>query len=106
LMVLSRETNPVVAARCKKLKLPVLQAVTDKANALQTVMQEKGLTAAEVIYMGNDVNDLPCFPLVGYTVAPADSHPQVLRQADLVLKRTGGHGAVRELCDLILQKFQ
>lgn len=104
MVVLSRETNPVVAARCRKLKLPVMQAVTDKASAFKALLAEKGINPAEVIYMGNDVNDLPCFPLAGYTVAPADSHPQVLREADLVLKLTGGHGAVRELCDLILKK--
>lgn len=104
MLVLSRETNPVVAARCRKLKLPVLQAVQDKASALQNLLSEKGINPADVIYMGNDVNDLPCFPLVGYTVAPADSHPQVLREADLVLKLNGGHGAVRELCDMILER--
>jgi YrbI family 3-deoxy-D-manno-octulosonate 8-phosphate phosphatase len=105
MVVLSRETNPVVAARCRKLKLPVLQAVLDKASTFKALMAEKGIDPAEVIYMGNDVNDLPCFPLAGYTVVPADAHPQVLREADLVLKLRGGHGAVRELCDLILQKI-
>ncbi len=75
MVVLSRETNPVVAARCRKLKLPVLQAVLDKASAFKVLMAEKGIDPAEVIYMGNDVNDLPCFPLAGYTVAPADAHP-------------------------------
>lgn len=104
MVVLSRETNPVVAARCRKLKLPVLQSVLDKGSALRAMMAEKGLQQGEVVYMGNDVNDLPCFPLAGCAVAPADAHPQVVKQADLVLKMKGGHGAVRELCDLILSK--
>lgn len=104
-MVLSRETNPVVAARCKKMKLPVLQAVRDKANAIRGVIAKKLLEPSQVIFMGNDINDLPVFPEVGFTAAPADAHPDVLRQADRVLSMPGGKGAVRELCDLILSRL-
>ena len=50
------------------------------------------------------LNDLPCFELVGWAVAVADAQPEVLRAADHVLRRAGGHGAVREVCDLILSK--
>ena len=105
-LVISKERNLVVEARCRKMQVPVMQAVDDKAAALKKVMVEKGLTSAEVIYMGNDTNDLPCFPIVGYTVVPADAHPQVARQADLVLTLNGGHGAVRELCDILLSRLQ
>jgi N-acylneuraminate cytidylyltransferase len=105
-LVISKERNLVVEARCRKMQVPVMQAVDDKAAALKKVMIEKGLTSAEVIYMGNDTNDLPCFPMVGYTVAPADAHPEVARQADLVLTLNGGHGAVRELCDILLSRLQ
>ncbi len=75
----------------------------DKATAIRELLAEKKLDPSEVIYIGNDVPDLPCLPLVGCFVAPADAHPEVLRQADLVLKNRGGHGAVRELCDHILK---
>lgn len=105
-LVISKERNLVVEARCRKMQVPVMQAVDDKAAALKKVMIEKGLTSVEVIYMGNDTNDLPCFPMVGYTVAPADAHPEVARQADLVLTLNGGHGAVRELCDILLTRLQ
>jgi len=104
-MVLSREANPVVAARSKKLKLPVLQAVMDKDVAIRQVMAEKGLDPSEVIFMGNDTNDLVVFPEVGFAVAPADAHPEVLRRADLILSADGGKGAVRELCDMILSRL-
>lgn len=105
-LVISKERNLVVEARCRKMQVPVMQAVDDKAAALKKVMIEKGLTSTEVIYMGNDTNDLPCFPMVGYTVTPADAHPEVARQADLVLTLNGGHGAVRELCDILLSRLQ
>ncbi len=106
MLIMSRERNPVVMARGKKLQVPVMQAVDDKAIAVREILAEKRLDPSEVIYIGNDVNDLPCLPLVGCFVAPADAHPDVLRQADLVLKNRGGHGAVRELCDIILQGEQ
>jgi N-acylneuraminate cytidylyltransferase len=102
MVVLSTESNPVVAARCRKLDLPVIQGLSDKSAALKRLIQERQLDPAHVIYLGNDVNDLPCFPLVGFAVVVADAHPDVIPQADLVLAHFGGHGAVRELCDRIL----
>jgi len=103
--VLSRETNPVVSARCKKLDIPVLQSVKDKKEALATFIKENNIPSAEIVYVGNDTNDLPIIDQVGYFVAPADSHPEVLRQADKVLSKPGGHGALRELCDMILTRY-
>jgi YrbI family 3-deoxy-D-manno-octulosonate 8-phosphate phosphatase len=102
MMVLSTEPNPVVTARCRKLELQVIQGLTDKAAALQRLMEERHIEPGNVVYLGNDVNDLPCFPLVGCAVVVADAHPEVIPQADLVLTHAGGHGAVRELCDRIL----
>ncbi|HVN56295.1 MAG TPA: HAD hydrolase family protein [Anaerolineaceae bacterium] len=104
-LVLSKETNPVVTARCKKIKVPVLQGINDKATALSSYLAEEKIDPARAVYVGNDINDLPCFPLVACAVAVADAHLNVLSQADLVLTRKGGHGAVRELCDLIMQKM-
>ena len=103
-MVLSRETNLVVKARCDKLKLPLIQAVKDKQRAIREVLAEAKLDPAKVIYVGNDTNDLPVFSEVGFTVAPADAHDEVLRRADLVLSMPGGKGAIRELCDMILSR--
>jgi len=101
-VVISMETNPVVAARCRKMNIPWIQGEKDKATALNKLLLERNIDASEVVYLGNDVNDLPCFPLVGWAVAVADAMPEVTRQADLTLTRPGGHAAVRELCDLIL----
>ena len=103
--VLSKETNAVVAARCRKMKVPMLQAVDDKATAFRQLLADKGIDASEVIYMGNDSNDLPCFPLAGCAVAPADAQPEVLFEADIILRKEGGRGAVRELCDMLLARY-
>ncbi len=101
-VVISKERNPVVAARCEKMNVPYLQGIDDKAAVLQNLLAERGVDPAHAIYLGNDLNDLPCFPLVGWAVAVADALPEVARQADFVLSKKGGHGAVRELCDLVL----
>jgi N-acylneuraminate cytidylyltransferase len=105
MVVLSTEPNPVVAARCHKLDLPVIQGLSDKSTALQHLLQERQLNPAHVVYLGNDVNDLSCFPLVGCAVVVADAHPDVISQADLILSHPGGHGAVRELCDRIIRNL-
>jgi YrbI family 3-deoxy-D-manno-octulosonate 8-phosphate phosphatase len=106
IVVLSRETDPVVAARCKKLGLPFVQGLTNKVETLKQMMTERGIDPANTLYLGNDVNDIPCFPHVGFAVAVADAHPEVILRADLVLDRAGGHGAVRQLCDLLIQRLK
>lgn len=105
-LVISKEVNPVVAARCNKMKVPFHQGVDDKAVLLKTILHERRIDPANVIYVGNDTNDLPCFPVAGCAVAVADAQPAVLRQADFVLSQRGGHGAVRELCDILIQQKQ
>ena len=104
-LVVSKESNPVVAARCNKMKVPYLQGIEDKERALQEYLAEKGIDPARVVFVGNDVNDLPGFRVAGWSVAVADALPQVIREADYVLSNPGGRGAVRELCDLILKKL-
>jgi YrbI family 3-deoxy-D-manno-octulosonate 8-phosphate phosphatase len=104
LFVLSTEANPVVGSRCRKLALPYEQGVRDKADRLRTLLRERGIAPSDVIYVGNDINDLDCMRLVGCGVAVADAHPDVRRAADLTLTRAGGHGAVRELCDRLASR--
>jgi N-acylneuraminate cytidylyltransferase len=100
--VLSTEMNLVVSARCSKLRLPVQQGVRDKAHALRSLAASRGLPLERIAYLGNDVNDLECLRIAGVAIAPADAHPDVRKIADLVLLKSGGHGAVRELCDMAI----
>lgn len=103
ILILSRETNPVVQARANKLGIETFQSVYKKDDAIKALIAERKLDSSEIIYVGNDLNDLVVLPLVGYFVCPADAHPHVLRQADLVLNHVGGRGAIRELAELILK---
>jgi N-acylneuraminate cytidylyltransferase len=103
-VIISTESNPVVAARAKKLDLPYFHGVGDKAAVLENYLLQEGIAAEETIYVGNDVNDLPCFPIVACAVVVADAHPEARRAADQVLSHKGGHGAVREVCDVLLSR--
>nr|WP_209044142.1 acylneuraminate cytidylyltransferase [Brevibacterium marinum] len=100
-MILSKERNPVVTRRAEKLHADVTQGVDDKARILASWIDEQGLDATRVAYVGNDINDLEAFDVVGWPIAVADAHPKVLAAARVVLDRPGGKGAVREVCDLI-----
>ncbi|GAA3238795.1 N-acylneuraminate cytidylyltransferase [Actinocorallia longicatena] len=101
-LILSTEVNPVVRARADKLGVPVLHGIADKAAVLEKWLHDAGWDPARVAYVGNDVNDLGCLALVGWPIAVPDAHPSVLAAARLVLSRPGGGGAVREVCELIL----
>jgi YrbI family 3-deoxy-D-manno-octulosonate 8-phosphate phosphatase len=103
MLILSTESNPVVQARADKLKIRCLHGITDKAAALQDWLAQEKIDAAQVVYLGNDQNDLGCMALVSCAVAVADAHPDALAVADIVLNRSGGDGAVREICELILK---
>ncbi|MFF0309549.1 N-acetylneuraminate synthase family protein [Streptosporangium sp. NPDC004379] len=102
LLIMSTERNPVVAARARKLDVPVLQGLTDKRTVLRDWLAIEGLDPARVAYVGNDVNDLGPMSEVGWPVTVPDAHPRVRAAARVMLTRPGGAGAVRELCDRIL----
>ena len=105
-VVLSSEENPVVQARARKLGIEAVQETDTrkKGEALKNLLARKKVDPAHVIFVGNDENDLPCFEVAGWAVAVHDSYPKVLRAADHVLQTRGGHGALRELFDLVLKK--
>ena len=102
MLILSTEVNPVVRARADKLQVPVLHGIEDKASALAEWAAEHEISLADVVYLGNDVNDLGAMRLVGWPVAVANAHPEVRAGARAVLTRRGGDGAVRELIERVL----
>ncbi|MEV5435712.1 N-acylneuraminate cytidylyltransferase [Streptomyces sp. NPDC052682] len=102
MLILSTEVNPVVAARARKLQLPVLHGIDRKDLALKQWCEEQGIAPERVLYVGNDVNDLPCFALVGWPVAVASAHDVVRGAARAVTTLPGGDGAIREIAGWIL----
>ncbi|MFD0005799.1 cytidylyltransferase domain-containing protein [Streptomyces sp. NPDC127178] len=102
MLILSTEQNPVVAARARKLQIPVLHGIDRKDLALKQWCEEQGIAPERVLYVGNDVNDLPCFALVGWPVAVASAHDVVRGAARAVTTTPGGDGAIREIASWIL----
>ena len=102
LAILSKERNPVVTARAKKLKLEVAQSVDDKVAALEGWLAEKGLSWADLLYVGNDVNDLGPMERAGLAACPADARPEARALAHWVLPAPGGRGAIRAMAEALL----
>ncbi|MGW3691833.1 cytidylyltransferase domain-containing protein [Streptomyces sp. NPDC005125] len=102
LLILSTEQNPVVAARADKLRIPVLHGIDRKDLALKQWCDEQGIAPERVLYVGNDVNDLPCFALAGWPVAVASAHDSVRAAARAVTTTPGGFGAIREIAAWLL----
>lgn len=99
-VVISTESNPVVSARARKLNIRCIQNCDDKRAALDDIARQRGVSLAEVAYVGNDINDLSCLDCVGLPIVVQDAHQDVLSHAIYRTNRPGGHGAVREVCDL------
>ena len=100
-VIVSTETNPVVAVRAAKLGVDCVQGVDDKLAVVRAEAAVLGISLDVVAYVGNDINDASCLAAVGLPVVPVDAWPEVVPLARLVLSRAGGHGCVRELCDAI-----
>jgi YrbI family 3-deoxy-D-manno-octulosonate 8-phosphate phosphatase len=102
-VIISTESNPVVSARARKLKIQCVQGCKDKRAILEDIAQQKGVSLNEVAFVGNDINDLKCLACVALPIVVQDAHPDVIPAALYQTKRPGGHGAVREVCDLFEQ---
>jgi len=99
-VIISTESNPVVSARSRKLGVRCVQDCKNKRTALEAIAQEMNLSLAQVAFVGNDINDLPCLTCVGLPIVIHDAHPEVEPYARYQTRARGGYGAVREICDL------
>jgi 3-deoxy-D-manno-octulosonate 8-phosphate phosphatase (KDO 8-P phosphatase) len=105
--VVTRRHSEIVERRARELGIvEVHQDAVDKAGVVRGVLARHGVRAADACYVGDDVGDLPAMALVGVPVAVADAVAAVRRAAVYVTRAPGGHGAIRELCDLILSAGQ
>lgn len=96
-VIITGRSSAIVAQRAKELKITELyQGVADKLTKLKDVAAKFGITAHEVAYIGDDLNDLDCIRHCGCTACPVDAAPEVLEAVDYICKHDGGRGAVRE----------
>lgn len=75
--------------------------VDDKADSMRELVAELGIDLADVAHIGDDINDLPLFEIVGLPIAVADAMEEVIEVSDVVTSKIGGAGAVREIADII-----
>jgi len=100
--ILSTEKNLVVKARAKKLKIPVIQGVANKVEAIKKLAADNNYSLKNILYVGNDLNDYLVIQLCGYSACPADSHSKIKSISSTILSTNGGDGIVRELLEEVL----
>ncbi|NLZ18055.1 MAG: HAD hydrolase family protein [Desulfobulbaceae bacterium] len=102
--IITGRSSEAVRRRAAELKLSHLyENAKDKLALFEDILSQEGLQAAQCAYMGDDWMDLPLLNRVGLAAAPANAVPEVRRRVHFVTQRKGGEGAVRELCDLLLE---
>jgi len=103
LALITGRQSQIVANRAANLGIEhVYQGRDDKLNAFHELLAVTGIEAAEVCYAGDDWVDIPVLDRVGLAVTVPDADAVVKRHAHWITPRPGGHGAVREICDLIM----
>jgi len=105
--VISKEKNQVVKARCEKMGVEIWNGVDTGEGKLEILIRltsSYGLTREEVLYIGDDINDLPCMKFAGIAATVADGHSECKKIAHVITENKGGNHAVREICDLLLSQ--
>lgn len=104
LALLSGRYSAASQRRAEELKFDIIaNGIGDKLSELQRISKSLGLSAEQVCYIGDDINDVDCIRWAGFGVAVANAIEEVKTSADYVTHRSGGQGALREVVDLLLQ---
>jgi YrbI family 3-deoxy-D-manno-octulosonate 8-phosphate phosphatase len=101
--IITQEENEIVLKRAEKLKVEhVYIGAKDKCQVMRNLVEQLNVGYDEVVYIGDDLNDLEVMKMAGWSFAPADAAAAVREAASQVLSRRGGEGAVREAVDIVL----
>lgn len=106
MLILSSEQNRVVRKRAEKLQLEVIHGVNEKHTRLESWLSKNGIAWNDIVYVGNDVNDLECLQRAACGVVVADARPEAKANANIILHSKGGDSAVREITELLIAKQQ
>lgn len=102
--IITGENSPIVARRAEKLQIIELHlGVKNKKQALLDILERRQFAPEQVAYIGDDVNDEAVMRSVGLSACPADAEEDILKTADYICRKPGGHGAFREFAELIIQ---
>ena len=103
-VVITQENTTIVTNRAKKLNIhEIHQGVQNKLDVVERLLEKYNFTMEEVAFIGDDINDLLLLKAVGFSITVHDGMNIVKRQVDYITNSKGGEGAVREVCDLILE---
>lgn len=101
--IITGRSSQIVANRAAELNIThVYQGIHDKLPKLLQIAGELGVTAEQIAYIGDDINDLDCIRYCGCTACPNDAAPEILPEVDYVCSRSGGRGAVREFIQWLI----
>jgi len=101
--IISGRNSPMVTTRLTELGVThIKQGIHDKQAALAALLDQLGIAPEHTACMGDDTPDVPMFRMVALAMAPADAHADAKAAAHWITTLPGGHGAVREACDLLL----
>ena len=100
--LVSARSSPIVAQRAADLGVAVHMAIKDKLGCVRGLADDSGIDMDQVMFMGDDLPDLPVLQAVGFAVAPANAHAWIRERVHWRTVARGGDGAARELCDLLL----
>ncbi|HVZ40221.1 MAG TPA: HAD-IIIA family hydrolase [Candidatus Kapabacteria bacterium] len=102
--IVTGEKSESVMRRAEKLGIQIVYLFCkDKPAAIREIMEQHRYSAAEIAYIGDDVNDIEAMKLVGLNGAPSDAFGEVREEAHYVCRRPGGHGAFREFAEMIIE---
>ena len=102
--IVTGRSSEALRHRCENLGIQYLfDGVQDKAAMLDKIVTQTGVEAEHAAFMGDDLPDLPLMKRTGLSIAVADAHELVRQKADWTTQASGGHGAVREVCEALLK---
>ena len=104
-LIISTETNNVVTIRGNKLKVDVIQGVSNKKMEVEKISHYLSIPLSKIAFLGNDINDIPALEIVGYPMGVSDSYEEIGPFIKFKTQKKGGEGAVREVCDLIYRSI-
>jgi YrbI family 3-deoxy-D-manno-octulosonate 8-phosphate phosphatase len=103
--IISSETNDVVKKRAEKINIDCINSVQDKAKEIINLSSRLSIDLKNIMFVGNDVNDIPALEIVGFPIGVSDSHKDIFDYVNYLTNNKGGEGAVREICDIFLSLY-
>lgn len=102
--IITGRSSEALAARCKDLGIDLLfDGIKDKVKALETILKQTGIEAAQTAFAGDDLPDICVMKRVGLAITVSDASADVMGFAHIITSKKGGKGAIREVCENILK---